>query len=111
MGTFTNNKRVYERFSARFPVKFQHAHNGYGSDVFLRDASARGARITSKQRLYLHDGVSLDIELPDGKGPLQLNGWVVWTKVNGPDLWDAGLEFHKIDFMKIHRLYRFVEPL
>jgi len=111
MGTFADNKRVFERFSARFPAKYQHAQNDYGQDVFLRDASAAGMKITSRQRLYLHDGISLEISLPDGNRPLHVNGRVVWSKLNGPDLWDVGLEFHKIDLLKIHRLYKFIEPL
>ena len=101
-----NDKRLFERFSARFPVKLKHSRGDYGTDVFLRDASAQGMHITSKMKMFLNDSVSLVVELSDGINPLTLNGRVVWTKNRDPKLWDVGLEFHKIDFMKTQRLYK-----
>ncbi len=102
--------RLFQRFPARFPVKFKHSRDDYGSDVFLRDASAQGARLTSRKRMFLHDSVSLLVNLPDGKEAVTLNGRVVWTQTKGLDLWDVGLEFHKINFMNLHRLFRFITP-
>jgi Tfp pilus assembly protein PilZ len=101
--------RVFERFSARFPVRFKHSSNDYGTDVFLRDASAQGARFTSKERLFLDDSVSLEVKLPDAQEPLVLNGRIVWTSPKAAHLWDVGLEFHKVDFMRIQRMYKIIE--
>ena len=106
--TKLENRRLFERFSARFPVKFKHLRNDYGTDVFLRDASAQGAKITSRQRLFLNDSVSLIVELPDGSQPLTLNGRVTWAKPRGPELWDVGLEFHKVNLMEMQRIFRLV---
>lgn len=103
-------RRTFERFVARFPVKFQHGRGDYGQDVFLIDASAQGVKFTTKKQMYLHDSISLEVELPDGKKPLELNGKVVWTKKRAPDLWDVGLEFHKIQLMQMQRMFKQVEP-
>jgi len=103
------NKRMFERFSARFPAKFRHSRNDFGTDVFLRDASAEGVRLTTRERLFLNDHISLLIELPDGHEPMILNGEVIWSKSKAPDLWDVGLRFHKINLMGMRRMYRFVE--
>ena len=106
-----DDKRVFERFSARFPVKFKDTRDDFGSNVFLRDASAEGAKVSTQERLFINDYVSLDVKLPDGHDPLTLNGQVVWIKTIEPNLlWDIGVRFHKIDFMNIQRLYKFVEP-
>ena len=108
----SQDKRVYQRFQARFPVKFKDARNDYGSDVFLRDASAEGAKILAKEPLYINDNVSLNILLPDGHEPMTINGRVRWKKTVEPEqLWDYGLQFHKVDLMKIQRLFRFSDEL
>ena len=46
------DKRLFDRFHARFPVKFRYSREDYGSDVFLRDASAQGARFTTTKRMF-----------------------------------------------------------
>ena len=60
-------RRIFERFSARFPVKFKDAREDYGSDVFLRDASAQGIRIMTKERFFLDDKPRFSF-LPFGMG-------------------------------------------
>lgn len=104
------DQRIFQRFDARFPVKFKHSRDDYGTDVFLRDASAQGIRVATKKRMFLHDTISLLVNLPDGKVPLTLNGRVVWTKTKGADLWDVGVEFHKVNFMNLHRLFKTLIP-
>lgn len=102
------DRRMFERFVARFPVKFQDSNRDYGTDVSLRNASAQGAKITTKERLYLNDHVSLEVELSDSKSPMILKGQVVWVRKEEPDVWDAGLKFHNVDLAHISRLYKFV---
>ncbi|OGX26217.1 MAG: hypothetical protein A3D10_04390 [Omnitrophica WOR_2 bacterium RIFCSPHIGHO2_02_FULL_48_11] len=105
------DKRLFERFSARFPVKFKDSRDDYGTNVFLRDASAQGVKLLTREKFFLNDRVTLDIKLPDGTDPLILNGQIVWVRPIEPNLlWDIGIKFPKIDLMKIHRLYKFNEP-
>ena len=104
-------RRIFERFSARFPVKFKDTREDYGTDVFLRDASAQGVRIMSKERLFKDDQVALEVALPDGGNPMILNGRVVWTKLSNLSMWDAGVEFTQINFLKMQRLFKFTEGL
>lgn len=108
MAPLENDNRLFERFLARFPVKFQHSEQDYGTNVFLRDASAQGAKFSTSERVYVKDSVSLLVKLPDGGDPLSLNGRVVWVKEKFPNLWDAGLQFHKANFMQLQRMYRLV---
>lgn len=102
--------RLFERFPIRFPAKFKYAASEYGTNVFLRDASAQGVKIATRERVFLNDSVSLLVEVPGSSNPLELNGRVVWTKTHAADLWDAGVEFHKINLMKVHRLFKFLNP-
>ncbi len=107
-----NNKdsRVFERFSARYPVRFKHTKDDFGTDVFLRDASAEGARFTTKQRIFINDCVSLLVQLPDGFSPLILSGRIVWTKPLASSLWEFGLRFHNVKLMEMQRIYGLANP-
>ncbi|MDP8212881.1 MAG: PilZ domain-containing protein [Candidatus Zapsychrus exili] len=100
--------RLFERFQARFPARFKDTRSDFGDNVRLRDASAQGAKLTTKDRLYLHDSVSVEVKLPDGQDPLVMRGKVVWSKNNDPDNWDIGIRFHKVSLMNMSRLFKFV---
>lgn len=102
--------RLFERFSARFPAKFKDTRDEFGRSVFLRDASAQGAKLTSKERLYLNDSVSLEVQLPDNPNTMTLRGMVVWAKNKELNEWDIGLKFHKVNLLHMARLYKFVAP-
>ena len=104
-------RRIFERFSARFPVKFKDAREDYGSDVFLLDASAEGMRLMAKERVFLEDQISLEVALPDGKEPMVLSGQVVWVKLLNLSLWDIGVRFTQINFIKMQRLFKLTEEL
>ena len=101
--------RIFERFPARFPAKFRNSFNDFGTNVFLRNASASGVKITTQEKLFQNDSVSLLVKLPDGHDPLVLNCQVIWSKNRDPNLWDVGLKLYKINFMQIQRLFKLVE--
>jgi Tfp pilus assembly protein PilZ len=107
----SDERRIFERFSARFPVKFKDAREDYGTDVFLRDASAQGVRILTKERFFLDDQLSLEVELPDGGEPMVLSGQVVWVKLLNLSLWDIGIQFSQVNFIKMQRLFKLTEEI
>ena len=102
-------QRTFERFPSRFPAKFKDTRSNFGADVYLRDASAGGVKIAAKERLYLNDNVTLEVELPDGRGAMTLRGEVAWVKNKDVDMWNIGIKFHKIVFMDMWRPYKFAE--
>jgi Tfp pilus assembly protein PilZ len=103
-----NERRIYERFQARFPAKFKDTREDFGNDVFLRDACADGVNILTKDRLFLNDRISLEVELPDGNDPLVLSGRVMWSKpTHASSMWDIGLQFDEIDFMKMQCIFKY----
>ncbi len=105
----SQERRIFDRFSARFPAKFKDSRNDYGTEVFLRDASAGGARLITRERSFINDSLSLLVELPDGQSPLNLNGYVVWAKPQDV-MWEIGITFHKIELVKLHRLFKYTLP-
>jgi len=99
------NRRLYDRFTSRFPVKFKDSRSAFGSDVLLRNLSAGGAKISTRDRLYLNDSVNLEVELLDNRGPMTIRGEVVWVKERDANMWDVGLKFYKIALMDLWRIY------
>ncbi len=110
MTSTVDDRRIFERYSAKFPTKFKDSRQDYGSDVFLRDASATGVRIVSKERFFLNDRLSLEVKLPDRSDPMVLNGTVVWQKLLDSSMWEIGLEFPQVRLMQMQHLMRFVFP-
>ncbi|MEI6438362.1 MAG: PilZ domain-containing protein [Candidatus Omnitrophota bacterium] len=100
-------RRLFERFDARFPTRLRDSSIDYGTDVYLKDASGTGIRLTSRQRMYIDDIISLEVKMPDGLEPVVLNGRVRWVHEVMGDLWEVGVEYHKVDFMRMHRLVRY----
>ncbi len=105
--TGQGERRMFERFSAKFPTKFKDASDDFGVDVFMRDFSASGACLHTRDRFFIDDMLSIELELPDGRAPLHLNGRVRWIKSQSPSLWEVGMEFHKVHLMKLHRLVKY----
>ena len=103
---YKDKRRVFARFQSRFPVKIKDTRQDFGTNTYLHNTSAGGAKITTKEHPYLNDSIILEVELQDGKGPMTIRGVVVWTKKSDNDIWEAGLKFHKIDLMNMWRLYR-----
>lgn len=102
-----DDRRLFERFSARYPAKFKDEREPFGENVYLRNASAFGAQFTTKDRLFLNDKIALEVDLPDGMGPMDLRGEVVWIQKTAPNFWEIGLKFHKIELLRMARLYKF----
>ena len=100
-------RRLFDRFPARFPTRFRDSSPDFGTDVFLKDVSGTGLRMTTRQRMFIDDMISLEVQMPDGLAPVVLNGRVRWIHQILSEVWEVGVEFHKVDFMRMHRLVRY----
>jgi hypothetical protein len=102
-----DDRRSFERIEARFPSRFRDTSMDYGMDVFLRDFSASGLRVSTREKVFIDDVVSLEIKMPDDREPLVFNGRVRWVRPFMGELWEAGIEYHRISFMRVTRLLQF----
>ena len=105
-----SDRRLWERFPARFPARVKDARDRFGESLTLCDASATGARFQSKERFYLNDSIAIEIQVPDGQDPLNMKGEVVWAREDDNGNWEIGLRFYRSEFMRLTRLYKFVNP-
>ena len=103
-----NERRIFDRYQSRFPTKFKDSRVDFGNDVFLKNTSANGVNILTKDRLFINDRIALEVELPDGTDPLVLRGRVMWSKPTlESSMWDNGLEFEEVDLLKMQRLFKY----
>jgi len=108
---FPSERRIFDRFSARFPVKIKNSEHEFGEKIFLSDISAQGACIATKQRISIDDEIGILVKLPDGKEPVPLNGRIKWVKDKNPSTWHAGVEFEQINFMTTQRIFTLVSKV
>ena len=94
---------------ARFPVKRSSGNEDFGTNVFLRDVSAEGARIATNERPIINDKIDILVKLPDGHEPMPLSGRVAWVRDAGLSSWEAGLRFETIRLMATQRLFKFCQ--
>ncbi|MFH0754557.1 MAG: PilZ domain-containing protein [Candidatus Omnitrophota bacterium] len=106
-----DDRRVFERFSAKLPTRFKDVSDDYGVDVSLRDFSASGARFYTRERFFIDDVLAVEVELPDGKGAVPLHGRVCWARGKPSSLWEVGMEFHKVNFFQLSRLVEFASEV
>ncbi len=102
-----SERRIFDRFDVRLPAKFKDTREDFGTRVYIRNASAEGAQIASRDHLYVNDNITLEVKLPDGSEPLPIKGKVVWAKRDNPNIWDIGLRFHNISLLQMSRLYKY----
>ena len=98
---------MFERLAARFPTRFRDTSVDYGVDVFLKDFSATGLSITTRQQMFIDDVLSIEVKMPDKHEPVKLSGRVRWVRKLQADQWNVGAEYHRVDFMHVNRLVRY----
>lgn len=100
-----DERRYFQRFSSRYPARVKDSREEFGARFHLRDACAEGVKIRSTEKVFHNDSLTLEVKLPDGHDPMVLKGHVIWTVKHDPNAWDIGLKFHKIQLMRLSRLY------
>ena len=103
--SLTKEKRLFERFEARFPAKLKDSREEFGEKVYLRNACAQGAQLALKDHVYVNDALTLEVQVPKANYPVTLRGKVVWAKRELSNYWDVGLKFHQVSFMQLSKIY------
>lgn len=105
-GTATvKERRIFDRLVARLPIRFSESEQNFSNEVYLRDVSASGAKLVTRERLIPQERINFWVQIPDGKEPLPLSGKVVWAQEAERDVWETGISFEKIRLMDLHRVF------
>lgn len=102
------DRRIFARFSAKFPLRFLDLKSGREACVQTYNISAKGIGILTKERLEAHTPLELWLEVPDKGEPLYIRGEVTWSKAEGLGEYRAGVSLEKAELMGLSRVLRTV---
>jgi len=102
----TEDRRVFERFSADLPVRFLNPLTGKEGAGLAKDISAKGMGLVTDEALALASPLELWLEIPDQGEPLYSRGQVAWVKQEGASSCCAGISLEKADLMGLSRVMR-----
>lgn len=102
--SFSEN-RIFHRFPTNCLARYKNSHDSSEGEVILRNASAQGLKVVSKNPLYVNDFISFAIDVPHSSLPLNVRGEIVWSKRDEKHYWNIGVKLQKIRFVEMSRLY------
>ena len=80
VGDKREERRVFKRFPARFPVRFLDLKQGKEVKAQASDVSAKGLSFVSEGPVERHTPLKLWLHIPDRKKPFCTQGRVAWVE-------------------------------
>jgi hypothetical protein len=101
------DRRVFERKSVNFPLRFLDPASGKEGRAETVDISADGLGLVTKEDLSVRAPLEMWLFIPDKHAPLYTRGEVIWSQ----DLADTtgqrvGVRLEKADLMDLGRALR-----
>jgi len=105
-GEKMEDRRIFQRFNIRFPVKLLGLENGKEYLAETSDVSAKGLGLYCKD--YIEPKTTLEawLQIPDKGEPVYTRGNVVWQTQAGKGEYRLGLDLEKADLMGLSRILR-----
>lgn len=100
------DKRIFQRFVAKLPVRLLDLNSGKESLALTEDVSAKGIGFSIKEELKPRTPVEIWLQIPDKGEPVYTRGEVIWTKSSGENEYRAGVSLEKADLMGLSRILR-----
>lgn len=105
-GEAMQDKRIFERFQVKFPLRFLDLKENRESEAEVFDVSAKGVGMISKEQLQPNTTLEMWLRIPDNREPLYARGQVVWSKSHGTDAYRTGINLERADMMGLSRVLR-----
>jgi hypothetical protein len=105
-GETMQDRRIFARFPASFPLRFIDLHNNQEGEAQTQDFSAKGIGLVANKELNPNVPLEMWLKVPDRGEPLYARGEVVWSKRLEPNKYRVGVELEKADLMGMSRIFR-----
>lgn len=105
-GETMEDRRIFQRFSIGFPLRFLDMKNSREGNGESRDISAKGIGLMANVELQPKTPLEIWLSIPDKGEPLYTRGEVVWSKPEGADEYRVGVNLEKADLMSLSRILR-----
>jgi len=108
-GAGMDDRRIFARFSARFPTRLLNLSNGEELTGYSQDICAKGVGVVTQKLLQPDAEVELWLDINDGKEPVYSRGKVVWT-ASCASGFRSGISLEKANLMGLSRVMRCILP-
>lgn len=100
------DRRIFERINARFPLRFVDANKGREGSAETVDISANGIGLVTSEAVSAHTPLELWLEIPDQHNPLYTRGEIVWSNpvAGSANLQRAGICLERPELMGLARV-------
>ena len=105
-GENMEDRRIFQRFNIRFPVKLLDTNSGKEITAETSDISAKGLGVWSREELSPRTPLEAWLKIPDRGEPLYTRGNVVWSKPEGKGEYHLGIDLERADLMGLSRILR-----
>lgn len=102
------DRRIFDRFSAKFPVKLINLWENSEQEGMADDVSAKGIGFSVREELKPKTPLEMWLNIPDRGEPLYTRGEVVWSTMVEPNNFKVGVNLEKADLMGLSRVLRVV---
>lgn len=100
------DRRIFERFSVKLPVRFLGANSDKEKEAQTSDISAKGIGLVANEELLPNTVLEIWLHIPDKGQPLYARGKVVWSETISADDHRAGINLEKANLMGMSRILR-----
>jgi len=105
-GIAMEDRRVFSRFAANFPVRFIDSKRHREGKALAHDISAKGIGFTTSEELSRGTSLEMWLEIPDKGGLYYTRGEVVWSKREELGRYRMGVNLERADLMGLSRVLR-----
>lgn len=109
-GEKMQDRRVFDRFSIKFPLRFLNPRSGGEALVQARDISAKGIGFEADEELAGRTFLEMWLAVPDKGEPLYMRGEVVWSEKLAPQRCKVGVNLERANLMGLARVLRVKNP-
>jgi len=102
------DRRIFDRFVAKFPVKFINLRENKESEAIIEDVSAKGIGFEANEEMQPRTPLEMWLKIPDKGEPLYTRGEVVWSRMVEPNKYRVGVNLEKADLMGLSRVLRVI---
>lgn len=98
------DQRIFDRITARFPVKFLDPQSGWEGEAETVDFSANGLGFVTNESLLVKTPLELWLKIPDKRDPFYTRGQVVWSKPSDEvNRYRVGVQLERAELMGLAR--------
>ncbi len=102
----SKDRRVFERFDVRLPVKFIDLNQNREGTAYTHDVCAKGLCLVTSQQVIPFTPMELWLDMPDRGEPLYTRGEVVWSRPLPTGAYRVGINLERADLMGMSRVLR-----